>query len=137
MSAREAAMAVLAGLFLVLLLEGLLRLVGLGQPVLALPDPALEYRLAPNQDVMRWGRRIVINGRGMRGPDHPAAATAEGEEAATKGAARGHRKLIQHAEHEESMAHLFTRRRRAIDRRAQGFPPRPDPSPGDDHSAVT
>ena len=39
---------------------------GLGSPPLFVSDPALEYRLAPNQNLRRFGHRITINSFGMR-----------------------------------------------------------------------
>jgi hypothetical protein len=50
-----------------LVLEVLARqLYGLGNPPLFLSDPQVEYRLAPNQNLHRFGNRIAINAAGMR-----------------------------------------------------------------------
>ena len=56
--------AVVGGL---ILLEGGLRLLlGLGNPPLYLPDEAIGYLLAPNQELRRFGNRIAINQYSMR-----------------------------------------------------------------------
>lgn len=39
---------------------------GLGNPPLFLSDPQIEYRIAPNQELRRFGNRISINSAGMR-----------------------------------------------------------------------
>lgn len=39
---------------------------GLGDPVLYVADPQVEYMLRPDQDVTRLGHRIVVNRYGMR-----------------------------------------------------------------------
>lgn len=39
---------------------------GLGDPPLSITHPSIEYMFAPNQDVMRFGNRVVINEYGMR-----------------------------------------------------------------------
>ncbi|MDB5572596.1 MAG: hypothetical protein JWN93_3779 [Hyphomicrobiales bacterium] len=41
---------------------------GLGAPPLSIAHPRIEYMLAPNQDVMRFGHRQVVNEYGMRSP---------------------------------------------------------------------
>ncbi len=41
-------------------------LFGLGNPVLYVADPRMEYMMKPSQDVMRFGRHIVVNEYGMR-----------------------------------------------------------------------
>lgn len=41
-------------------------LLGLGDPVLYVADPEVEYMLRPDQDVKRFGHRIVVNHFGMR-----------------------------------------------------------------------
>lgn len=51
----------------VLLLEGGLRLLGFGSPLLYIADERIGYRLAPNQQVHRFGNRIEINEYSMRG----------------------------------------------------------------------
>lgn len=49
--------------------EGVARYgLGLGTPPLYQTDPALEYRMAPNQHVWRFGNLIETNERGMRSP---------------------------------------------------------------------
>lgn len=47
---------------------------GLGTPPLMTADAELEYRYLPNQDVMRFGNRILIDSFGMRSAG-PAAGT--------------------------------------------------------------
>lgn len=45
---------------------------GLGSPVLYDLDPAIEYVQRPNQDIRRFGNRVVVNESGMRsGPLAP------------------------------------------------------------------
>lgn len=51
--------------------EVVLRLVGLGDPPIAVRDVDLEYRLVPNADYRRWGNYIGINNHGFRTSDHP------------------------------------------------------------------
>ena len=41
-------------------------ILGLGNPVLSVAHPTIEYMFAPNQDVRRFGNRIYINNYGMR-----------------------------------------------------------------------
>ena len=48
-----------------------LRVIGLGDPPLAVRDAELEYRLVPNGDYRRWGNEISINSHGFRTADHP------------------------------------------------------------------
>lgn len=48
-----------------------LRLVGLGDPPIAVRDADLEYRLIPDADYRRWGNYISINNHGFRAADHP------------------------------------------------------------------
>lgn len=53
-----------------LLVEAALRWgVGLGDPVIAIPDPEIEYRLKPSASYARFGNRIEINSLGTRGPE--------------------------------------------------------------------
>jgi hypothetical protein len=53
--------------------EGMARfMMGLGKPPLSVEHPTIEYLFKPNQDVSRFGNRIVINEYGMRSPDFPA-----------------------------------------------------------------
>jgi lysophospholipase L1-like esterase len=50
---------------------------GLGDPPLYVADPQIEYLLQPDQDVLRFGKRIVVNQWSMRSlpfPRHKAAA---------------------------------------------------------------
>lgn len=42
------------------------RAVGLGSPPLSITHPTIEYMFAPNQDVMRFHHRVLINQWGMR-----------------------------------------------------------------------
>jgi hypothetical protein len=39
------------------------------------PHPTFEYRLRPNQDVVRFGKRVVVNEWGMRSPLMPVRKT--------------------------------------------------------------
>ncbi|WP_204102775.1 MULTISPECIES: SGNH/GDSL hydrolase family protein [Spirulina sp. CCY15215] len=49
-------------ILLVLILEGVLRLkFGLGNPVLSQTDSATGYRFQPNQNITRFGRKIIYN----------------------------------------------------------------------------
>ena len=41
-------------------------LLGLGSPALSIAHPTIEYMFAPDQDVRRFGNRILINEYGMR-----------------------------------------------------------------------
>lgn len=45
---------------------------GLGTPPLSVTHPSIEYLFKPNQDVNRFGNRILINAYGMRTPAFPA-----------------------------------------------------------------
>jgi lysophospholipase L1-like esterase len=57
-------------IFLTLLGEGFSRyILGLGTPPLSLEHPTIEYLFKPNQDVSRFGNRILINNYGMRTKD--------------------------------------------------------------------
>lgn len=44
---------------------------GLGTPPLSIPHPRIEYLYQPDQDVMRFGHRFVVNHYGMRSPAFP------------------------------------------------------------------
>lgn len=44
---------------------------GLGDPPLLEPDPRIEYRYRPNQDLRRFGRRFRTNALGMRSAPWP------------------------------------------------------------------
>lgn len=48
---------------------------GLGTPPLSIEDPDLEYMFKPNQDVNRFGNRIIINQYGMRSASFPPEST--------------------------------------------------------------
>ncbi len=41
-------------------------ILGLGDPPLYVADPQIEYMLLPEQDVLRFGNRILVNQWGMR-----------------------------------------------------------------------
>jgi hypothetical protein len=45
---------------------------GLGAPPLYIAHPTIEYLFKPNQDLVRFGNRVLINGYGMRTPNFPA-----------------------------------------------------------------
>lgn len=57
-------------LIVIALVEGSLRILGLGDPPIAIRDTELEYRLVPNRKYKRWGNRIEINSHGFRAADH-------------------------------------------------------------------
>jgi GDSL-like Lipase/Acylhydrolase family len=60
---------VLAIAALLLLVElGLRLFLGFGNPLLYLADDQIGYLLAPNQDVRRFGHRIMVNAYSMRSP---------------------------------------------------------------------
>jgi len=44
---------------------------GLGDPPLSIAHPAIEYLYRPNQDVMRFGKRFIVNEYGMRSESFP------------------------------------------------------------------
>ncbi len=48
---------------------------GLGTPPLSMPHPKIEYMFRPNQDVSRFGNRILINQYGMRAAPFADRAT--------------------------------------------------------------
>ena len=59
--------AIAIGLMTLGVVEIIARLyLGLGNPPLSVEHPTIEYMFAPNQDLMRFGNRIVINEYGMR-----------------------------------------------------------------------
>ncbi len=60
---------------LALMVEIGARLLGLGDPALTITHPTIEYHLAPNQDVSRFGNRVAVNAWGMRSP--PVAKTKD------------------------------------------------------------
>lgn len=64
-------LAVVLGL-LVIVEVGLRLTLGLGNPLLYIPDPEIGYLIAPNQQVRRSGNRIIINQYSMR--THPIEA---------------------------------------------------------------
>ena len=67
---RRWLLAVVALLAAFAAIEVSLRLVGLGNPPIAIRDDELEYRLIPNKKYNRWGNRILINSYGFRANDH-------------------------------------------------------------------
>lgn len=63
--------AAIAGLLLVVVVAaelGARIVLGLGDPVLYVTHPTIEYMLRPNQEVYRLGNRIAVNAYGMRSP---------------------------------------------------------------------
>ncbi len=63
----------------IILAEALARTaLGLGDPPLSATHPTIEYLYRPNQDVMRFGKRFIVNEYGMRGESFPRHK-AEGE----------------------------------------------------------
>lgn len=52
---------------------------GLGTPPLYVADPQIEYMLKPNQDVRRFGNRILVNQWGMRSEPFEAAKASRDE----------------------------------------------------------
>lgn len=57
-------LAILVGLSV--LEFGLRKFLGLGTPALSIEHPEIHYMFKPDQDVMRFGNRIIINEFGMR-----------------------------------------------------------------------
>jgi len=49
---------------------------GLGDPPLSIAHPSIEYLFRPNQDVMRFGNRFVVNEYGMRSEPFPQKKAA-------------------------------------------------------------
>jgi hypothetical protein len=76
---KLALLAIAAILLTIIGVEAALRLLfGFGNPPLYVADDTIGYRLAPNQQVRRFGNRIAINRYSMRGPEitpEPAANT--------------------------------------------------------------
>jgi len=65
--------AILFLVFAIVLTEAFLRFgLGLGNPVLIIPDPACEYILKPNQNVFRFFVHTHINQYGMRSDEIPS-----------------------------------------------------------------
>jgi len=74
MLAKHRKLSLIVGLSSAALLTGELaaRLVlGLGTPPLSIEHPSIEYMFKPNQDVSRFGNRILINEYGMRSESFP------------------------------------------------------------------
>lgn len=73
--------SVVLGLFAVLAAGELVSrfYLGLGTPPLSMSDPEIEYMFRPNQDVRRFGNRILINAYGMRTPDFQRTKQQPGE----------------------------------------------------------
>lgn len=74
MKRRVWASVVISAVVFVVALEAALRLIGLGNPPIAVRDTELEYRLVPNAVYHRWGNRIEIGDHGFRSetlPDLP------------------------------------------------------------------
>jgi lysophospholipase L1-like esterase len=66
---KVALFIVLAIASLLVLAEiGLRVLFGFGNPLMYITDERIGYLLAPNQDVRRFGKRIVVNAYSMRSP---------------------------------------------------------------------
>lgn len=70
-----AGLVVLVALGLVAAELGLRFGLGLGTPLLYDLDPAIEYLPRPNQQIRRFGNRVVVNEWGMRSGHLPAAKT--------------------------------------------------------------
>jgi len=71
-AARRRLLPAAVGLLIVVLAaELILRAMGFGHPLLYINDPVVGYYPAANQDVARYGGRIVTNRFGMRSPDYP------------------------------------------------------------------
>lgn len=65
--------ALLAVVGILLAVEAFARLVlGLGNPPLSVAHPTIEYMFRPDQDVERFGHRVLINHYGMRSDPFPA-----------------------------------------------------------------
>lgn len=63
------ALVIVVLVIIVLAAEFTLRMLGFGDPILYVSDPAIGYYPAPNQDVTRFGSRVSTNQFGMRSPD--------------------------------------------------------------------
>ncbi len=74
---RAGVRVVAVAVITLLLLEGVLRLLGVSDPVLYLPDPDCGYRLKPSQHLRYLGNSITINAWGVRDP-RPFDARTEG-----------------------------------------------------------
>ena len=48
---------------------------GLGTPPLLMTHPTIEYLFQPNQDVLRFGKRYLVNAYGMRSENFPKTKT--------------------------------------------------------------
>lgn len=44
---------------------------GLGDPPLSIAHPTIEYLYRPNQDVIRFGKRFIVNEYGVRSESFP------------------------------------------------------------------
>ena len=60
--------AIIALVALVLLSEGILRMMGFGHTVLYVADPDIGYYPQPNAELIRYGGRVATNAFGMRSP---------------------------------------------------------------------
>lgn len=52
---------------------------GLGTPPLSVTHPTIEYMFKPNQDVFRFGNRVLINSYGMRSSDFALRKPSQNE----------------------------------------------------------
>jgi lysophospholipase L1-like esterase len=74
MLAKHRKLSLIGGLSSSALLTGELAarfVLGLGTPPLSIEHPRIEYMFKPNQDVSRFGNRILINEYGMRSESFP------------------------------------------------------------------
>lgn len=74
MLTKHRQLSLIVGLSSVALLSGELVarfILGLGTPPLSIEHPSIEYMFKPNQDVSRFGNRILINEYGMRSESFP------------------------------------------------------------------
>ena len=71
--ARRKLLAVLILFFSILVAVELCArfILGLGDPPLSMEHPTIEYMFKPNQDVLRFGNRIIVNQYGMRSSEFP------------------------------------------------------------------
>ncbi len=74
MTPRRTTLTLASIVSLLLLFEVTLRFgLGMGKPVLVVPDAACEYTLKPDQHLKRFGSRIDINSMGMRSAEFSPA----------------------------------------------------------------
>ncbi len=75
---QKVARVAAGGLGLLVAMEVALRLVGLGDPAVAIVDDEIEYYPAPGGSFHRFGHAITINRYGMRSPDFDKSEAVAG-----------------------------------------------------------